>query len=51
MNKVERIIWIVCIILTLTVMVGILECRADVDMSHAKIDGKLLGSYDYNISA
>lgn len=28
MNRVERIIWVVCIALTLTVLVSIIECRA-----------------------
>ena len=29
MNRIERIIWIICVLVTLTVMVGIIEARAE----------------------
>lgn len=41
MNKVERIIWAVCVFVTLTLLVAVIECRADSNMSASKVESEL----------
>ncbi len=41
MNKTERIIWTVCIVITLTVLIGIIECRAEMSGNETKIESEL----------
>ncbi len=59
MNKTERVIWLICVVLTLTVLFGIIECRADLnlngglesELSCGRMGQELIDCGDYELAA
>ncbi|WP_432735907.1 tetratricopeptide repeat protein [Maridesulfovibrio sp. FT414] len=41
MNRTERIIWVICVVVTLTVLLGIIECRAATEGAATKVESEL----------